>query len=300
MEKVLITGGNGFVAQQLALLLAEKYKTVVTGKGPSRVSFNNPHIIYREMDITAPEACINVITQESPDFIVHTAAISKPDECENDQEKAEDINVSGTKYLLEAASQLKNCFFIFLSSDFVFSGEDKGMYAEDDLPSPVNYYGLTKLVAEKEVEKYAGGWSIVRTVLVYGETNGGRDNILTMAVKTLKKGAPIKIVNDQVRTPTYVGDLCKGINLVIEKRAHGIFHISGKNVLTPYQMVIAAAKFLGLDEQLVTPVTEKDFSQPARRPLKTGFIISKAERELGYKPVSFEEGLGLMFLKFGV
>jgi dTDP-4-dehydrorhamnose reductase len=294
MEKVLVTGGNGFIAFHLALLLEGKYEVVLTGKGPFRHQVSSSFITYRELDITDANACNVVIAKEQPSVIVHAAAMSKPDDCELDKDKAKTINLAATTYLLAAANKIKDCFFIFLSTDFVFGG-DEGMYAEDDEPAPVNYYGDTKWFAEKQVKQYPGKWSIVRTVLVYGETNGGRDNILTMAFRALKDGQSIKIVNDQVRTPTYVGDLCRGIQAIIAKKRTGIFHLSGRDVLTPYGMVIAAARFLGLDEKLVTPVTAKDFTQPARRPLKTGFNISKAEKELGYKPVSFEEGLRLTF-----
>jgi dTDP-4-dehydrorhamnose reductase len=295
METVLITGGNGFVAHHLALLLKDKYKVVVTGKGSCRWHEIPPAVSYLQMDICSNEECSKIISKVQPAFIVHTAAISKPDECENDRATAYNINVHGTKNLLAAASSIKKSFFIFLSTDFVFSGEGEGMYSEDDVPAPVNYYGQTKLEAENEVKKYSGEWSIVRTVLVYGDPLGGRENILSNAAKALQKGELLKIVNDQVRTPTFAGDLCKAIELIIEKKRTGVFHISGKDVLTPYQMVVMTARYLRLNEDLVNPVTEKDFTQPARRPLKTGFNISKARRELGYDPVSFEEALKRTF-----
>jgi dTDP-4-dehydrorhamnose reductase len=98
-----------------------------------------------------------------------------------------------------------------------------------------------------------------------------------------------------VRTPTYVGDLAAGIISVIEKKARGIFHLSGEEVLTPYQMAIRAADYLKLDSSLINKVTAANFSQPAKRPAKTGFIIEKAKRQLDYEPISFEEGLKKTF-----
>jgi dTDP-4-dehydrorhamnose reductase len=98
-----------------------------------------------------------------------------------------------------------------------------------------------------------------------------------------------------VRTPTYVGDLADGIIAVIEKKAKGIYHLSGEDVLTPYQMAVRAAEYLGLDKTLIKKVTAADFSQPAKRPHKTGFVIDKAKNELGYQPLSFEEGLKKTF-----
>ena len=102
------------------------------------------------------------------------------------------------------------------------------------------------------------------------------------------------MVSDQYRTPTYAGDLVKGIILIIKQRAIGIYHISGKDYLTPFDMAIATADYHGLDRSLIKKVDASVFSQPAKRPLKTGFDISKARTTLGYEPVSFEEGLRLM------
>ena len=111
----------------------------------------------------------------------------------------------------------------------------------------------------------------------------------------LEKGVEYSVVDDQVRTPTYVEDLAKGIVSIIEKKATGIFHLSGKDVMTPYQMAIKTAGHLGFNSSLIKRVTASSFTQPAKRPAKTGFIIDKARKELGYEPLSFEEGLKKTF-----
>jgi dTDP-4-dehydrorhamnose reductase len=92
-----------------------------------------------------------------------------------------------------------------------------------------------------------------------------------------------------------VGDLSTGISSIIEKKATGIFHLSGKDILTPYEMACQTADYLGLDKSLLRKVTAQDFAEPAKRPLKTGFLIDKAKKELDYAPVSFKEGLSLTF-----
>ena len=118
---------------------------------------------------------------------------------------------------------------------------------------------------------------------------------MTWVKENLEKENPIKVVSDQVRTPTYVEDLARGIQLIIAKNARGIYHLSGKEVLTPYEMAVQVADFFGLDKNLMEKVDASVFTQPARRPLKTGFIIDKAERELGYSPLSFMQGIRKMF-----
>lgn len=290
MKKVLVTGANGFVSYYaIQKLLALSYEVIATGIGSNRLPFSGDGFIYEEMDITDPISINKVMTQFRPEIILHTAAISKPDECEINHSLADKINIEGTVNLLNAAHN-QSAFFIFLSTDFVFDG-NKGMYKEEDSLVPVNYYGVTKQQAENAVKMYKGPWAIVRTVLVYGYSHSGRDNIVTSVAKALKRGDTLNIYNDQVRTPTYVEDLADGIITIIERQSTGIFHISGEDILTPYQIAKEVADYLQLDSLKINEVTRETFEQPALRPLKTGFNITKAKTELNYQPTSFNEGL---------
>lgn len=293
--KVLITGANGFLGHYLVSLLLQKgYEVIATGKGNNRLPFGNSEkFVYTEMDFTNPFVVNDIFDTHKPEIVVHAGAVSKPDECELNRKEALRINTEGTVTMLSNAAKHK-CFFIFISTDFVFDGE-AGMYTEVDSPNPVNFYGKTKLEAEEAVKRYDFDWAIVRTVLVYGKAMAGRSNILTIVKEKLEKGEAYSVVDDQVRTPTYVEDLAAGIIAIMEKRACGIYHLSGINILTPYEMACKTADFLGLDKSLINRVTAESFSQPAKRPARTGFIIDKAIRELAYSPVSFLEGLKRTF-----
>ena len=292
--KILVTGANGFLGYYLVeQLLAQNFSVIATGKGQCRLPFIHLNFQWITMDFTDPFSIHDVFENINPDVVVHAGAMSKPDECELDQMKAYLVNVEGTVQLLINSEGSKS-FFVFLSTDFVFDGE-KGMYSEEDSPRPVNYYGRTKLEAEEAVKEYEHGWAIVRTVLVYGKNHSGHSNILKIVKVKLEKGEEYNVVDDQLRTPTYVEDLAKGIVSIIEKKATGIFHLSGKDRLTPYQMAIKTAEYLKLDSSVLKKVTATSFSQPAKRPLKTGFIIDKAKLELGFEPLSFEEGLRKTF-----
>jgi dTDP-4-dehydrorhamnose reductase len=294
MQTVLITGANGFLGYYLTKQLLEKnYLVIATGKGPNRLPFHEPRLTYACMDFISKEDIAAVFEKSKPAIVVHCGAISKPDDCELDKDGALLANVSGTIHLLEAAAKQK-AHFIFLSTDFVFDGKE-GFYKEEDQRAPVNFYGHTKVLAEDEVMQYPFSWSIVRTVLVYGLTFSGRENIVTNTAKAMKEGKTLKIFDDQVRTPTYVEDLACGITAIIEKNARGIFHLSGEDVKTPYDIAVETANYLRLNPSLISPVKESDFDQPAKRPLKTGFDISKARSELNYKPMSFAEGLKRTF-----
>ncbi len=293
--KILITGANGFLGYYLAeQLLAKNFSVIATGKGECRLPFNHDrNFQYLTMDFTDPFSVHDVFENIRPEVVIHAGAMSKPDECETNQMLAYLVNVEGTVQLLINASGLK-IFFIFVSTDFVFDGE-RGMYDETDEPKPVNYYGRTKLEAEEAVKEYEFDWAIARTVLVYGKNHSGHANILKIVKEKLEKGEEYNVVDDQVRTPTYVEDLAKGIVSIFERKAKGIFHLSGKDILTPYQMAIKTSEHLGFNSSLIKRVTAASFTQPAKRPAKTGFLIDKARKELGYDPLSFDEGLRKTF-----
>lgn len=295
--KVLITGANGLLGQHLVKQLLEKgYSVIATGKGNDRIRQEGwgGRYIYHTLDITDSIDVQAVMSAVQPDVVVHAAAMTQVDECELHSEQCERTNVIGTSQILVDA-EVYSKHFIYVSTDFVFDG-GQGNYKEEDELKPVSYYGFTKMQAEAITETSTIPWAIVRTCLVYGNTlQGTRNNIITWVKNSLEQNKNIKVVADQWRTPTYVEDLAKGIVLIIEKKATGIYHISGKDLLTPYEMAIQTAELFNLDKGLIEKVDASTFNQPGRRPPKTGFVIEKSRKELSYEPLSFEEGLRRMF-----
>jgi dTDP-4-dehydrorhamnose reductase len=292
MNKILVTGANGLLGQYLVpLLLQAGYCVIAVGKGENRLPYKKAtNFNWYGVDITNDFLLHQVLEAEKPQTIVHAAAVTQVDECQLNQENCEAVNVRATAQLLLSA-ELFSRHFIYISTDFVFDGE-KGDYTETDPVNPLSWYGFTKVQAESIVETAEIPFAIIRTCLVYGNTNtGARSNIISWVKKSLEENKPIKVVDDQWRTPTYAGDLAKGILLVIQKMATGLFHISGKDKLTPYDMAIRTAALSKLDASLIEQTDAAHFAQPAKRPPKTGFDISKARQELGFEPVHFEEGL---------
>ena len=288
--KILITGVNGFLGYYfIEKLIANGHYVIATGKGENKLPFNNPYFVYETMDFTDAAAVNQIFLQHRPGYIIHAGAISKPDECEKNKPLADKVNVEGTAILLQAAKAYA-AGFLFLSTDFVFDGE-AGMYKETDAVNPVNYYGSTKVKAEELVQQYEHTWAIVRTVLVYGKPHTKRNNVLAIVREKLEKGELYEVFNDQVRTPTYAEDIANAVVVMLEKNVSGIYNVCGEEVMTPYEMAVKVAEFLNLDTSLIKKITEKDFALPAKRPLKTGLNITKAKAQLGYRPISFKEGL---------
>ncbi len=290
--KILITGANGLLGQKLVALLTSKphIQVVATSRGPDRSLLESPAYTYHSLDITQPAEVKRIIGLENPDVIIHTAAMTNVDECETNREKCWTLNVEAVQHLIQAATQ-HPCFFIHLSTDFIFSGESGRLHEEDEA-DPVNFYGKSKLEAEKLILQSSLDYAIIRTILVYGVTpHMSRSNIILWVKESLEQKKPIRVVDDQYRTPTLAEDLAMGCYLVAEKRCKGIFHISGKEMLTPYQMALQTADFFGLDASLITRTDSKAFKQAARRPPKTGFMIDKAKKVLSYQPHTFREGI---------
>ena len=290
--RVLITGANGLLGQKLVSLLSgmDEIIMIATGRGPNR----NPagSYSYLSADLTNEHAVQKLITNSQPDVIIHCGAMTQVDECELHPDQCWQANVTATGYLV-AAAETVNAYFLYVSTDFVFDGEN-GPYAENALPNPISHYGHSKLEAESLVSKSGLKASIVRTVLVYGVAHDpSRSNIVLWVKKNLEQNKPIKVVNDQWRTPTLAEDLAIGCWLVAKSQHQGIFHLSGEEMVTPYALAIQVADFFQLDQSLITAVDASTFTQPGKRPPRTGFIIEKA-KGIGFQPKSIAEGLAIV------
>lgn len=293
--KILITGANGLLGQKLVeqLVSSNTWEVIATGRGPCRLSGTG--YTYQVLDIENQQEVDDTLSRIRPEVIIHGAAMTNVDECEKNQEACYRANVLATKYLVAAAEQLA-AHFIFVSTDFIFSGEDgHHPYTEEATPDPVNYYGQTKLEGEELIQRSTLKWAIARTVLVYGLANDlSRSNIILWVKSSLEAGKQIQVVDDQVRTPTLAEDLAAGCILIAEQQATGIFNISGAELLTPYQMAMETAEYFGLNKELIVRTDSTKFTQPARRPMKTGFIIEKAVKQLGFHPKTFRAGIGVL------
>ncbi len=291
--KILVTGSNGLLGQKLAASLLNDLtiEPVLSARGKSTIPIGRAR--YVPLDITNRENVMAALNDVRPDAVINTAAMTLVDNCEAEREACWESNVTAVGYLAEACDAV-GARLLHVSTDFIFDGSH-GPLDEEAVPGPVNYYGESKLAGENLIRQSAIRWCILRTVLVYGVTHDmSRSNIVLWVKESLENGKTIRVVNDQWRTPTLAEDLAMGCYLAAVKNATGIFNISGKDFMTPYDIAIMTADFFQLDRSLIIPTDSGAFRQTARRPLKTGFVIEKARRELGYEPHSFREGLALM------
>lgn len=301
MQKILITGSNGLLGQKLVYKLKDNQNItcIATARGDNRLTDTQGYI-YESLDITNAGEVKAVFEKHRPDVVINTAAMTNVDACESDREGARLLNVTAVENQLNALQAMQDKdngyrpHFIHLSTDFIFDGTH-GPLDENEKPNPLSYYAETKLDAEKAVQASRLDWAIARTVLVYGIVdNMSRSNIVLWVKGNLEQGKTINVVDDQFRTPTLAEDLADGCILIAEKRAKGIYNISGKDFMSILELAQKVADYYHLDQSLIRPSKSADIKQPAKRPPVTGFIIDKAVNELGYRPHSFEEGIRIL------
>ena len=300
-DQVLITGANGLLGQALSERLCDSSTCdVLATARNSNPRFQAPDCEYREMDVTDPDAVSEVIEDFEPDVVVNCAAMSDVAACEENRSEAWAVNARAVKRLAKHCQDLR-AHLIHVSTDFVFNGEN-GPYDENARPDPVNYYGRTKLGGENALREVGlSNWTLVRTVLLYGpDRHITRSNVVHWMIDQLSSGKTIHVVTDQWRTPTYVPDLAEGIEQIIEREKTGIYHLSGRELLSIHELAETVADVFDFDPSLIDPVPSSYFDDAVDRPPKTGFIIIKAETELGYDPRSLREGLRTVGRTLGV
>lgn len=294
LKKILLTGSNGLLGQKIIDLLRyhTEYELIASSKGENRYPKEGGYI-YENLDVTNPLELERIVLKYEPSAIIHTAAMTNVDQCESDKENCDKLNVEAVKYLIEVCKKF-NTYLVHLSTDFIFDGT-AGPYKEEDKANPLSYYGRSKYLAEQLLLESEIEYSILRTIIVYGyAANMSRTNIVLWAKSALEKGDEIKVVNDQFRMPTLAEDLAQACFNAVQKRAKGIYNVSGKDYMSVIEMVRRIAKHYGLDESKIKETDSSTLNQAAKRPPNTGFIIDKAIRELDYRPHSFEEGLDIV------
>ena len=287
---VLITGSNGLLGQKiLENLRKNDYTIIATSKDENRVKQDNFYT-YESLDITQEKEVNRVLNLYSPDVVFNTAAMTNVDLCETERAICDKLNVDAVGFLANSCLKI-DAHLIHISTDFIFDGND-GPYSENDIANPLSYYGKSKYKSEKLLNNHLCKSSILRTIVLFGiAENLTKNNIVLWAKDQLENSNKINIIDDEFRAPTLAEDLAEACVLVAQKKAFGVFHICGKDLMSIYEMVVAIANFYNFDVNLINRISAAKLNQKAKRPLKTGFILDKAINKLGYNPHSFKECL---------
>lgn len=243
---ILITGAQGQLGKALEKKLSDTHSVISLGK--------------KDLDITNKEATEKIISLYKPHIIIHAAAFTAVDQCEIEFKKALEVNSLGAGNVAQAANNV-NARMYYISSDYVFDGNKKTPYREGDTPNPQSIYGMSKWIGEKLVLKYSNG-TVIRTSWLYG--HDGKNFVKTM-LELARKNKEIKVVNDQVGSPTYVNDLTETIVQLFHKK-NGIYHVSNSESCTWYAFARTIFQEAGFNPNLVLPTTTAEYGANAPRP----------------------------------
>ncbi|HNQ12360.1 MAG TPA: SDR family oxidoreductase [Bacteroidia bacterium] len=292
--KILITGSNGLLGQKLIYTIVKNksFEVIATAVGANRTTLKEGYR-YEEMDVSDAKQVEEVIQKYKPDCVIHTAAMTNVDACETDQEKCTKLNIHAVQYIIDACKKSQS-YLCFLSTDFVFDGLN-GPYKETDAPNPLSYYAESKLKGEQLVLQSGLKASVLRTIIIYGVVDDDqRSNVVLWTINSLSAKKNIHVINDQFRAPTLAEDLATACIEACVRRSEGIYHISGPETKSILDIVYEVADFFHLDKQYINPISTASLNQAAQRPLRTGFVLDKAIKDLNYKPHTFQEGLQIV------
>lgn len=246
--KMLVTGANGMLGQDLCPLMEDEgYEVVETD--------------VNSLDITDINQVKEVLTKEQPDIVVHCAAYTNVDKVEDEPEIASKINAEGSENIAKICGE-NGITLIYISTDYVFDGTKKEPYEPTDAPNPINVYGKTKLEGEKSVQKYCEKYYITRTSWLYGHY--GKNFVETMI--NISKNPEVKVVDDQIGCPTWTMELCNGMaKLIRENAPYGIYHVCGSEPTSWYGFAKEIYKQMNLNVNL-HPCKTEEFPRKAKRP----------------------------------
>lgn len=247
--KVLVTGINGQLGHDV---MGELKK-----RGHEAVGVD-----IGEMDITDAGCVKRVMTQTAPEAVIHCSAYTAVDRAEEEVELCRRVNAEGTKNVAEVCAGL-DCKLLYLSTDYIFSGEGKRPWEPGDVPDPLNVYGLTKFEGEQEIKSRMDKYFIVRISWVFG-ING--NNFIKTMLRLGRENGAVRVVDDQIGSPTYTYDLAVLLVDMIETEKYGEYHASNEGICSWYEFAKEIFAAAGMNEVEVTPVSSEEFPAKAKRP----------------------------------
>jgi dTDP-4-dehydrorhamnose reductase len=287
MKKIFITGGTGLVGRDVSIFLSDRYE-VYAGTNEDNIKIKNCNIV--KQDITDKEKLIKIITEINPDFIIHLAALTDVNLCEQKKELAREINVKGTKNVVIAAEKI-GARLIYASTNYIFDGK-RGMYKEEDAPNPLNFYALTKLEGEREVLKYPN--SVVTRICPFGLGTDEKPSFTAKMIKSLSEQKRVDVFSDQFYSPISTYNYARVLIEILNSNFIGIINITGPERLSRYEFAKKVASAFNLDPSLLNPIKIRDLKESAERPRDTSLDISKAKSLFGNIFLDVSSGIELI------
>lgn len=262
MAKIMITGATGLLGRAVKERIEASQVHQVIATGFSRAQGDT-----HKLDLTQAADVDEFIAQHRPEVIVHCAAERRPDVSEQDPAAALALNLGATKALAESASK-QGAWVIYISTDYVFDGTEPN-YAESDQPNPVNFYGESKWLGEQALLETAKDFAVLRLPILYGRVEQVSESAILVLLNQLLDKQAQEVDHWAVRSPTSTQDIALAIEKMIalrlaKKDLSGIYHFSGKETMSKYQMLLVLGELLGQSSQHLTPVAEPTDS--AKRP----------------------------------
>lgn len=259
--KVLVTGVGG----QLGFDVVKELEA----RGHVAIGVN-----HQTMDITDADMVDRVIRENAPDAVIHCAAYTAVDAAEDDEEQCRRVNVDGTRNIAKVCREL-NIKLLHISTDYVFSGKGERPWEPDDERDPQNVYGRTKYEGELAVQNTLEKYFIVRVTWTFGVN--GKNFVKTM-LRLSESHDTLRVVNDQIGSPTYTLDLAKLLACMVETEKYGVYHATNEGICSWYEFACAIFREAGLGEKMtVLPVTSEEYGAKAPRPLNSRMSNAKLE-----------------------
>jgi dTDP-4-dehydrorhamnose reductase len=277
--KILVTGAKGQLGKKIIEILGQKHELILTDSD--------------DMDITDIDAIHTTVSKEKPDYIIHGAAYTQVDKAEDSVEICRKVNAFGTENIAKVAKEA-DVKLIYISTDFVFDGEKTTPYTEEDMANPLSVYGLTKYEGEEFIRKICDKYYIFRIAWLFGELPEGHPgtNFVEAMLRLAGERDSLNVVNDQVGSPTYTGDLVEMLTKTIEDSPeYGTYHFSGTGPCSWYDF--AKEIFSQTNTKIdLKPITSDGYPQKAKRPTYSYMDKSKIEKTLGITVRPWQKMLG--------
>lgn len=281
-----MTGASGLVGSRFVELFGDQYE------------INNIDLT-TGVDITDKASIEKYVAAHPAKFLIHLAAFTDTGAAFADSGNRDGVcykvNVLGTKNIAEVC-QGQGIHLIHISTDFVFDGKKDSPYTEEDVPSPIEWYGETKALAEAEVKQSGVSYTILRIAYPYRKEFANKPDLIKKIRSGLESGKLYPQFTDTIITPTFIDDIARSFDAAINKHVTGIYHVTGSTSLSPYDLAVKVARTFGFNPELVKKGSLTEYLKSAPRPFARHVAMSnlKATRDLGIKFATIDQGLAAL------